>query len=352
MMSTSFFELSFVWYNFGGNHDGKGSRELTHRSGTTWRISIKNGKPMPLKVKRMKKFSLPFALAVMVTVISSCTTLVQMERTSPPEALLPTDSSRFLFVNFFDYMIPDYIRDRHEAGYRAAVKGYAMGLSEMVQKDSRAVFMIADTLRKGHSVMSMQYPEFTDTVRAICSKYGANLLVALDSINLKVDWDVYLTENDEGGSMLAKDFYLFSDTYMTLYSADGEVIDRCAGEKNTYVKSKYTIFGMIGGPNVGNQQERIKLLSQAAARDCIGRYFPFTEQYTGKLYSGGELTKLNLLIVGGRPEEAVGPLTELSQSASASLAEKAAHNLAIANEIIENKRIAGEVWNQFHGNEK
>jgi hypothetical protein len=297
----------------------------------------------------MKKISLPFALAVVMAVASSCTTLVQMERTSPPEALLPGDSNRFLFVNFYDYMIPDYIKDRHEAGYAAAVKGYAMGLSEMVQKDTRAVFMIADTLRKGYSVMSMQYPEFIDTVRAICSRYGADLLVALDSVRLWVDWDLYLEETDEGGSMLAKDFYLFSNTYMTLYGSDGEVIDRCSGEKNTYVKSKYTIFGMIGGPNLGNQQERIKLLSQAAARDCIGRYFPFTEQYTGKLYSGGELTKLNLLIVGGKPEEAVGPLTELSRSASATLAEKAAHNLAIANEIIENKRIAQEVWTNFQG---
>jgi len=299
----------------------------------------------------MKKFSVQLALATLIALSSSCTTLVQMERTSPPEVLLPGDSNRFLFVNFYDYMIPDFIKDRHERGYAAAVKGYAMGLSEMVQKDPRAVFMIADTLHEGYTVMSMQYPEFTDTVRSICSKYGADLLIALDSINLRVDWDVYLAENDEGGSMLAKDFYLFSDTYMTLYSADGEVIDRCAGEKNTYVKSKYTIFGMIGGPNVGNQQERIKLLSQAAARDCIGRYFPFTEQYTGKLYSGGELTKLNLLIVGGKPEEAVEPLTELSQSASATLAEKAAHNLAIANEIIENKRVADEVWSRFNGKE-
>lgn len=295
----------------------------------------------------MKKISLPFALAVVMAVASSCTTLVQMERTSPPEALLPGDSNRFLFVNFYDYMIPDYIKDRHEAGYTAAVKGYAMGLSEMVQKDPRAVFMIADTLRKGYTVMSMQYPEFTDTVRAICDKYGASLLVALDSVRLWVDWEIYLEENDEGGSMLAKDFYLFANTYMTLYGSDGGVIDRCSGEKNTYVKSKYTIFGMFGGPNVGNQEERIKLLSQAAARDCIGKYFPFTEQYTGKLYSGGELTKLNLLITGGKPEEAVGPLTELINRSSDPMASKAEHNLAIANEIIENRRAANEVWYNF-----
>lgn len=295
----------------------------------------------------MKRITLPFALAVAAAVATSCSTVVQMERTYPPETTLPADSGRFIFVNFYDYQAPELVKDRHEEGYAAAVKGYAIGLSGLVQKDPRAVFMIADTLRKGFTVLSMQYPEFADTVRAICETHGANLLVALDSIKLWVDWEVYLEDNDEGGSMLAKYFWLYANTYMTLYTADGEVLDRCAGEKNTYVKSKYTIFGMIGGPNVRNQKERLKLLAEAAARDCIGKYYPFSDQYTAKLYSGGELTKLNLLITGGKPEEAIGPLTELTHSSSPSVASKAENNLAVAKEMIENKRIAEEVWSSF-----
>jgi len=295
---------------------------------------------------------MPMALILTAAMAISCSTVVQMQRTSPPEATLPADSARIVYVNFFDYQIPESIKDRHEDGYAAAVKGFAIGLSGLVQEDPRAVFMTADTLKKGFTVLSMQYPEFTDTVKAICSRYGANLLVALDSISLLVDWEVYLTENDEGGNMLAKDFYLYSNTYMTLYTAEGEVLDRCAGEKSDFVKSKYTIFGMVGGPNISNQKNRVKLLAEAAARDCIGKYYPFTERYSRKLYSGGELTKLNQLIVGGKPGEAIGPLTELTRSSSASLAEKAEHNLLIANEIIDNARIAEEVWNRFEGKQR
>jgi len=295
---------------------------------------------------------MPMALILTAAMAISCSTVVQMQRTSPPEATLPADSARIVYVNFFDYQIPESIKDRHEDGYAAAVKGFAIGLSGLVQEDPRAVFMTADTLKKGFTVLSMQYPEFTDTVKAICSRYGANLLVALDSISLLVDWEVYLTENDEGGNMLAKDFYLYSNTYMTLYTAEGEVLDRCAGEKSDFVKSKYTIFGMVGGPNISNQKNRVKLLAEAAARDCIGKYYPFTERYSRKLYSGGELTKLNQLIVGGKPGEAIGPLTELTRSSSASLAEKAEHNLLIANEIIDNARIAEEVWSRFEGKQR
>jgi hypothetical protein len=152
--------------------------------------------------------------------------------------------------------------------------------------------------------------------------------------------------------MLAKDFYLYANTYMTLYTSEGEVLDRCAGEMSDYVKSRYTIFGMIGGPNVSNQKNRIKLLTEAAARDCIGKYYPFTEKYTGKLYSGGELTKLNKLILGGKPEDAIGPLTELSRSSTASLAAKAGHNLDIANRILIERQVADEVWNTFVKGEK
>lgn len=300
----------------------------------------------------MRKFFVPPTLVCVLALAASCSTIVNMERTYPPEALLPADSNRFLFVNFYDYQVPEYIKDRYEQGYASAVTGYAIGLSGMVQKDPRAVFFVADTLRKGFTVLSMQQPEFADTVRAICGKSGASLLVALDSIRLWVDWEVYLEENDEGGSMLAKDFYLFANTYMTLYNPDGEVIDRCAGEKSTYVKSKYTIFGMIGGPNISNQKERIKLLTESAAQDCIGKYFPFTEGYTGKLFSGGELTKLNLLITGGKPEEAVGPLTELINRSSDPMASKAEHNLAIANEIIENRKEREEIWRKYTNPEK
>jgi hypothetical protein len=71
--------------------------------------------------------------------------------------------------------------------------------------------MIIDTLMKGYSIISMQYPEFADTVRALCSRYGADLLIALDSINLWTDWDITLEENDEGGSVQVEDFYLFAN---------------------------------------------------------------------------------------------------------------------------------------------
>jgi hypothetical protein len=295
----------------------------------------------------MKRISLPLALIITAAMATSCTTIVQMQRTYPPDALLPEDSSRFLFVNFYDYQAPGLIRKKHEAAYAAAVNGYTLGLSEKILQDPRASFMVADTLRKGFTVMSMQYPEFTDTVRNLCSLYGANLLVALDSIMLWVESEFYLADTDEGGSMMAKDFYLFSNTYMTLYTSEGEVIDRCAGEKSTYIKSKYTVFGMIGGPTLAGRRVNVRLLTGDAAMDCIGKYYPITERYSEKLYAGGPLTSINKTIIAGRPEEALEPLRRLSASPDHYIARRASHNLEVVNQIIENRLASETIWKEF-----
>lgn len=289
---------------------------------------------------------------MLIALASSCTTTIKMQRTYPPEADLPADSNRFVFVNFFDYQVPDFIKDKNEPAYGAAVKGFSAGLAELILKDQRAVFMVTDTLKKGFTVMSMQYPEFTDTVRTICSQHGANMLIALDSINLWVESEILLGEDDEGDAMLVKDFYLFANTYITLYTSEGEVVDRCAGEKSTYIKTKYTIFGLIGGPTLANRKENVILLAKEAAKDCIGKFYPFTENYTEMLYNGGPLKESAGYIIAGRPEQALEPLSQLSASPDPALARKASHNLKIVNDLIENRKTSDEIWKVFRNEEQ
>jgi hypothetical protein len=132
---------------------------------------------------------------------------------------------------------------------------------------------------------------------------------------------------------------------MTLYSSDGQVIDRCAGEKSTYVKSNYTIFGMLGGMNIVRAREAVRALSHDAAKDCIGKYYPFTETVPVMIYSGGPFKEISRQIIAGRPEEALEPLRNLTRSSDPKIAQKAEHNLAVVNEMLENMRIAEEIIN-------
>jgi hypothetical protein len=126
----------------------------------------------------------------MAAVATSCSTMVQMERTYPPETTLPADSGRFIFVNFYDYQAPDLVKDRHEEGYAAAVKGYAIGSLRTGSEDPRAVFMIADTSGKDLQFYQCNTLSLPTLSGRSVTPYGANLLVALDSIRLWVDWEV------------------------------------------------------------------------------------------------------------------------------------------------------------------
>jgi len=288
---------------------------------------------------------LPFISLIILA--SSCTTVIQMQKTYPPERERPADSGKYVFVNFYDYRIPEYIKDKNEIAYAVAVRGYIDGLGENILMDPRESFAIGDTLKGGFNVSSMQMPEFADTVRAICAAHGADMLIALDSITLWIDWDISLEEDDDGGNTLVRDFYLFANNYMTLYMSDGEVMDRCSGEKSTFLKSKYTIFGMIGGPTVAKAREAVRLLSHDAAKDCIGKFYPFTENYTETLYKGGPLNKINQLIIDGHPEEAVGPLKDLVNSSDQGMAKKASYNLDVVNKILENRRESEQIMQEF-----
>jgi hypothetical protein len=210
-----------------------------------------------------------------------------------------------------------------------------------------ASFATSDTLRAGFNVTSMQLPDFIDTVKAICAGHGADMLIALDSINLRVDWDINLEEDDEGSTTLVKDFFLYVNNYMTLYSSGGEVVDRCAGEKSAFIKSKRTIFGMFGGPTVATARESVRSLARDGAKDCLNKFYPFTEHYTETLYNGGPLKEINELVIAGHPEEAVGPLTDLVESSKPGLAYRASSNLAVVNIILENSRKKEQIMLEF-----
>jgi len=295
----------------------------------------------------MKRIYKALSVFTLIILASSCTTVIQMQKTYPPEKVLQVDSAKYVFVNFFDYRIPEFIKDKYEIAYAVAVRGYIDGLGETILMDPKESFAVGDTLNDGFNVSSMQLPEFTDTVRAICTLHGADMLIALDSINLWIDWDISLEENDEGGNILVKDFYLYANNYMTLYTSEGEVIDRCAGEKSTFVKSKYTIFGMVGGPTITKAREAVRSLSHDAAKDCINKFYPFTENYTETLYKGGQLNKINELIIAGRPEEAVGPLNALINSSDQDMVKKASYNLEVVNKILENRREKDQIMQEF-----
>jgi hypothetical protein len=59
------------------------------------------------------------------------------------------------------------------------------------------------------------------------------------------------------------------------------------------------------------------------------------------------LKEINELVIGGHPEEAVGPLTDLVESSKSGLAFRASSNLAVVNIILENRRKKEQIMQEF-----
>lgn len=286
-----------------------------------------------------------FILSAVLMLTASCTTLIQTQKTYPPEILLPADTNRIVFVNFFDYTVPYYIKDNQEITYMKSVRGFMEGLKAGFATDPSTRFTVADTLSRQKTVASMQDSSFMDTIAAICSRYNANLLIALDSIQIWLDEDL-ITDDDNSTT---SEYYLNSANYVTLYSADGTDIDRSIAKRSKFYKSRPAFFlGLLTfTPSLGKAANDVAGLSEGAARDYAGRFYPFSENLSLELFTGKAFAETNSLIASGKYIEAVEPLRQLTSSADKKIAKKADHNLSMVYEIMENRRSAEKIQSEF-----
>lgn len=275
----------------------------------------------------------------------SCSTVLQTQKTYPPEILLPADSNRIVFVNFFDYTVPSYIKENQEITYMKSVRGFLGGLKAGFATDPLVHLMTGDTLSRRRTVASMQDSSFRDTIVAVCGRCNANLLIALDSINIWMDEEL-ITDDDNSTT---SEYYLNSANYVTLYSADGTDIDRTIAKRSKFYKSRPAfLLGLVTfTPSLAKAANDVAGLSDGAGRDYAGRFYPFSENINVELFTGKAFTETNRLISSGKYVEAVEPLRKLTTSTDRKTAKKADHNLSVLYEIMENRRSAEKIQSEF-----
>lgn len=279
-------------------------------------------------------------------VISSCKVTVYSVKTDPPELDLPRPEAKVAFVNYFDYTLPAYIRARQEVTYMQAVRGFIYGLQSVFGADSTVSLVIADTLANRFIVNSMQDSSFRDTIRAVCTKFNADLLIALDSISLWFDWQTYADDDEE--ILKTKDFYLYSDNYVTLYSRDGDVIDRSKVQEGMFYGSRLALSEFITiGPSLSRAAVKAGALNKGAGEDYAGKFYPWDTKIPYQMHNNGPFAKSNEYILQGDPVKAVEPLRRLTGSANKRIAGKAKENLETVYRILDDRRASQEVHDRY-----
>jgi hypothetical protein len=264
--------------------------------------------------------------------LSSCSSSLLVQKTYDPEINLNKKPYKIVLVNIFDYSSPVYVREKQENSYHAGVMKFAEGLSSSFSRDGSFSFLFGDTLKKDimPGKLTALMPE--DTILAICKRHNSDMLLTIDSINIFFDWETVVNEDDKG-SLKEKNFYLYTNFYLSFYSATGYLINRSMIQEYTLYKSRLALSALITiKPSIANAIEATKSVSFRAGQDYVSKFYPRTVQESRKIYAGKAFKESNLFIRLRNWEKAAELLDQLVKSPDPKIAMKARHNLSVVKE--------------------
>ena len=277
----------------------------------------------------MKTFLYLSVTFILILHCSSCSYPFYVHKTYDPEINLEKKPYKIVFVNIFDYTSPDNVKEKDEISYRTGVIKLMEGLSSSFAKDSAFIFLIGDTLRK--EILNGQLTAIIpkDTILAICKRHNTDLLLTNDSADFFFNWETQRQDDD----LKEKSFYLYTNFYLSLYSATGELINRSTVGRNVFYESRPALSALITfKPSLSKATEAIESLAFEAGLDYIDKFYPVTAEEPRMLYSGKAFKESNLFIRLRNWDKAIELLDQLAKSPNQNIAMKARHNLSVLNE--------------------
>jgi hypothetical protein len=268
--------------------------------------------------------------------LSSCSSFILVQKTYDPEIIPEKETGNLVFINLFDYTVPIYVKEKNMISYHAGVRKLMEGLLSSSTGDKSYKFFIGDSLKKGTEAGQLTSLLPTDSVIAICTRYKADLLLALDSMNIYFDWETIVDNNSDGSKSKTKNFYLFTRFYMSLYSTTGDMINRSKVENSLLYRSRPALSGLITiQPSISKASKGVESLAFQAGQDYVSKFYPKTVQESRKIYTGKVFKESNLFIKLRNYDKATELLDQLAKSPNPNIAMKARHNLSVVKEAAE-----------------
>ena len=265
---------------------------------------------------------------------SSCARVVYIGKRIDPEIILEKEHHDIVFVNLFDYTTPVNVIKKEKNSYYAGVMSLLDGLSTF-SNDSSFNFIVVDTLKKGveEGLQTILLP--ADTINAICTRFNANLLLALDSVSIFFEQDT-VVKNYYGREYNAIKFSLNTRFFLSLYSPEGDLINRSEIDQKSDFSPRTSMSGLvIIVPTVSRASDEIANLSFQAGQDYVAKFYPQIMEDTQQLFTGKIFNESNQYIFAKNWNKAIELLEQLTKNQDPSIAAKAKHNLDVAKEASE-----------------
>jgi|ERR1035437_2158096 hypothetical protein len=269
--------------------------------------------------------------------ISSCIRIVYIGKRIDPEIILEKEHHDIVFVNLFDYTLPANVNKKDRISYHTGVINLLDGLSSF-SNDSSFSFFLGDTLKKSiePGILTTLLP--VDTINSICNKFNTNMLLTLDSMSFFFERDTVIN-NYIGGKYRTINFYLNTRFFMSLYSREGDLINRNEVDQSSLFVPRSTMSGsIILIPSIARAREEIGNLAFQAGQDYVGKFYPQIIQDTKQLYTGKPFKESNDYIFARNWNKAIELLEQLTKNPDPAISEKARHNL----EVVKDASDAGD----------
>jgi hypothetical protein len=279
-------------------------------------------------------------LVFFVLLLSGCSQYIHITQTLPPEIVLNNTPKRIAFINQYDYTAHTG-KHRPAIAFQTGVKEFGTYLSAHSRNDSVVTFMFNDTLSQtkiSESDTNNLLP--IDTVVSLCKLYHSDLLLTLDSLNFDFTYEIEVSDNDNGKKTRTAVYYLRSYYYLTLYDQTGDLLKRTYLFKSMQYATRPVVAWIVPvfePKNLEKACDEIAKLAHESGNEYIGMFFPSENVVGGeKLFKGKIFAESNSLIMNKRYDEAIKLLKKITTSPDAKVAERAKHNLSVAEELKKN----------------
>jgi len=279
---------------------------------------------------------IPF-LAMMIF-ISSCNDYIFVTKSYDPEIKVNNDPLILVFINQFDYTDPELVKERRSATYKAGVSEFAGGLKSSFSGDSSFIFILGDTLKKGTARDQLTAQLSADTISAICRRSHSGSVITFDSLAIGFTNDTEVIDDGFGEEKI-KTFDIYGRFYVSLYNADGTLINRSVVDKSTFYKSRQTISALITiQPSIAKAVDSFRPLAFQAGKEYVSKFYPKTVNEPRIVYGGKEFAESNRFIMLRNWDKAAELLEPLKNSPNQKTAMKALHNLDVVREAAASKK--------------
>ncbi len=274
------------------------------------------------------KTNLIFAL--LIATLSSCTSYVSVQKTLPPEIIIPDNEGDFLFVNRFVYTDLDYNNENKKEVFSMGQKSFVEGLKAGFDTSQYYHLTLGDTIIKAHSAHEPAANLSPTDVLTLCEQFNQEYLLTLDNYDLFFFQDVEVVEDEDGSKSRTAYYDLVVNTYVTIYSKDGLIIDKIKDELRIFHDKRGVISGLLAvGPSMGKADKNAILISDELGRKFIQKFYPMNIMEERLFYTSKEFSRAynNYLMQNWVSVES--DLQQIAENPDKKTSGRAAYNLAV-----------------------